>query len=132
MFFRRQHALEREHRVYIAREDEFLQQKMMYDQHHERIMSQIERERQRHLDEIQKVELQREAKKRINAELRARLTENQEREREREEGRWDRMRAVRESREQLVLQQKQEQQELLLKRQVRTVNRLNVQISYLT
>ena len=67
---------------------------------------------------MRKVERQREAKKMINEELRARVDGNQQREREREDGRYDRMRAVREQREQLAMQNKQENEKIQAKRQV--------------
>jgi len=115
--FRRQHALAREQGVVTGRDDEYLRNNLMVDQHRERIMAQLERDRQRQLDEINRVEATREAKKKINADIRAKIEENQQKERQQEEGRYEYMRAERQRREDIVKQRQQEYEAVLAKRQ---------------
>ena len=75
--FRRQVALDREVTMQRDRDDKYAQHVIMRDQHKQRIIAQIEHERQRHLDQVQKVERAREAKKEINSEIRQRIEANQ-------------------------------------------------------
>ena len=58
---------------------------LMQDQHRERILAQMSRDRQRQVQEQQDIVRAREAKKRISSELRARIEQNQKEEAQREE-----------------------------------------------
>lgn len=57
---------------------------LMQDHHRERILSQLERDRQRHIQEHWDIQQAREAKKKISAELRARIEANQKEEAEKD------------------------------------------------
>lgn len=59
------------------RDESYLQERMMRDLHKQRIYERIDKDRQRHIDEVDKITRQIEAKKLIQAEFKNRFASNQ-------------------------------------------------------
>ena len=91
---------------------------LMLDQHRQRIQAQLEKDRQRHLDEISRLQQLREAKKEINSQLRARIEHNQEREKALDEQRIAALKLRRQRREEIHQQKQQEIEQIKAQRQV--------------
>ena len=76
-YIRRQQCLAREHGIQAERDERYLMQKLMQDQHKQRILSQLDHERQRQINDMEKVAQTREAKKQINTQIRVKVENNQ-------------------------------------------------------
>ena len=74
---RRDQVLARENGLQDTREERFAMKRIMRDQHKQAILGQLERDKQRHFSEVEKVERAREAKKQINTQIRVRIEGNQ-------------------------------------------------------
>ena len=92
---------------------------VMRDQHRERILGQLGRERQQQEDEISKVAAQREAKKLINEQLRGRIEGNIERERDRTEQRLEAARVSRARRDEIASLRRKDIEDKMARAQVR-------------
>ena len=115
---RRQKTFERENEHHERYENEDRMASMMQDQHHEKIQAQLGRDHQRHVDELTRVQNLREAKKQLNAEVRSRVENNQEREHERTEQRIDALRARRQRLDDIRVQREREIEQIKSQRQV--------------
>lgn len=73
---RQQQHLAREQGIALDRQEKADMKRMMRDQHKQKIIAQLEHDKQRHLDEIERVQQAREAKKEINTQIRIRIQSN--------------------------------------------------------
>ncbi|XP_005093331.2 uncharacterized protein LOC101861562 [Aplysia californica] len=114
---RRRRVIKREAEWQARLVDEDNMKSLMQDQHRERILGQMERDRQRQIKEQQDIQLAREAKKKISHELRIRIEQNQKDEADRENRRIEALRRRREKREQIQAQRDQDIAETVQRRE---------------
>ncbi|KAK6986702.1 von Willebrand factor a domain-containing protein 3b [Biomphalaria glabrata] len=91
---------------------------LMQDHHREKILMQMERDRQRQIKEMADIQRVREAKKNISSELRAKIEANQKGEASREEKRIEALKRRRERREQIDRQRDKEIETTLARREL--------------
>ncbi|XP_071113522.1 uncharacterized protein [Haliotis cracherodii] len=121
--FRRQQIIKRRGDWQTRLAEENSMKLAMQDQHHQRILEQLTRERDRQLQEQKIIANQREAKKKVSVELRQRIEKNQQVEATREEQRISALRNRREHREAVQKQHQKEVEAISLRRQQIKVQR---------
>ncbi|GFO27244.1 von Willebrand factor a domain-containing protein 3b [Plakobranchus ocellatus] len=114
---RRRRVIRREYEWYQRLAEEDTMKGLMQDQHRERILAQMTRDRERQIQEQQDIARAREAKKRISSELRARIEQNQRDEAEKEERRIEGLKKRRERREEVQAQKDKEIQDTIARRE---------------
>ncbi len=112
-------ALQREQEWGERMDEAYRMHELMRDNHRQRVQDQLQRERDRTEGELDRVQQVREAKKNLNAELRAQITENQERELTRDDLRMEALRARRERREAVLADRQRDIEETIARRQVK-------------